>query len=279
MEIRFRNVTLLKNQGCCIRTPILYRVNFKITKSGIYSFLGNSKSGKSSICELISFLVKPTYGTVTVDKYNSKSIRKNYNKLRFNIGYVFEDVMDMFVTEKVADELEFGLKYFNYKYKVRNRRIIDSLKLVGLDDSYLEKKLHLLSLADARKVALASVLTFNPKILLLDEPTIGLNYKEKKDLMNLLKILRDKYNKIIIVMSKDSDFVYNIADYVYIMNNGKIVIDGTKDIMNNEMILKENHLAVPKSVAFINECIRQNHRLSFRDNAKDIAKEVYRDVK
>ena len=81
MEIRFRNVTLLKNQGCCLKTPILYRVNFHIKKSGIYSFIGNSKSGKSSICELISFLNKPDYGEVIVDKYNSKSLRRNYNKL------------------------------------------------------------------------------------------------------------------------------------------------------------------------------------------------------
>lgn len=279
MEIRFRNVTLLKNQGCSFKSAILHRINFKISSSGIYSFIGNSKSGKTAICEVINFLSKPNYGNVTVGKYSSSSLRKNYNKLRFNVGYVFEDPYEMFVTNKVKDELEFGLKYFRYKYKAKNKRVLDSLKLVGLDDSYLNKKLSMLSLNEARKVAFASILTFNPKIILLDEPTIGLNTKDKNDLIRLLKILKNKYNKIIIITSKDTDFVYSFVDYVYIMNNGRIVNEGKKDIMHDVEFLRKNNLSVPKIVSFVNEARLMGIDLKYFDNVKDLAKGVYRNAR
>ncbi len=279
MEIKFNKVSLLKNQSCFKKKILLDHVSFNVKEKGIYGFVGKSGSGKTEICELINFLEKPDFGLVKVGNYYSKTLKKNYNNLRFNVGYVFSNPREMFVSNKVKDELSFGLKYFKYKYKSKNKRILDSLKLVGLNDSYLTKKLNILNLADARKVALASVLTFNPKIIILDEPTIGLNNKEKNDLIRLLNILKNKYNKIVIITTKDTDFIYSFANYIYLLNNGKIVKEGKKTIMHDEVLLKSLGLSVPKIVSFVNEVRLIDKKFKYFDNVKDLAKEVYRNAR
>ncbi len=278
MEIKFEKVTLLKNRGCSKKNAILKNISFDIFTSGIYGFVGNSNCGKSGICELISFLNKPNLGRVKVGKYSSVSHMRNLNKLRFDVGYLYSDPFDMFVTTTVKKELLFGLKYFKYKYKTKNKRIIDSLKLVGLDESYLDKKLSTLSLSEARKVALASILTFNPKILLLDAPTIGISTKDKNDLIRLLKTLKNKYNKIVLIMTKDTDFIYSCSDYIFLMNEGEIVKRGRKDIMHDVKMLRDMNLMPPRIVTFVDEARKKGINLKYYDNVKDLAKGVYRDA-
>ena len=279
MEIVFDKVTFVINKATPLEKTILNEVSFSIVESGIYSFIGSSNSGKTAIGDLINALVCPTKGKVKIGKFinNGRRIR-NINKLRFETGYVYKNPYDMFITKTVAKELEYGMKNFNYKTDKTALRVNDALKLVGLDESYLEKNPLELNLVDAKKIALACVLIYNPSIIILDEYTTGLGFEDKNDLIRLLRMLKNKYRKTIILLSKDTNFCYQITDKVFIMNLTRIIKEGNRDLLEDEELLTENGLEVPGIVSFVNRCNKEGHEINHYVNILDLIKGVYRDV-
>ena len=218
MEIVFDHVTFVINNNTPLEKTILDDASFTIEKPGIYSFLGASNSGKTAIGDLINALICPDEGTVKIGRFINDGRRiRNINKLRLETGYVFKNPYDMFINKTVEKELQFGMKYFKYKTDKMAIRVPDALKLVGLDESYLRLNPLRLTLVDAKKVALACVLIYNPSIIILDEFTTGLSHSDKEELIRLLRILKNKYRKTIIMLSKDTSFCYQISDYVYLM--------------------------------------------------------------
>jgi len=279
MEIKFDKVSLVINAYTPLEKTILSNISFEIKEKGIYSFLGKSNSGKSAIGDLINALISPTKGKVTINEFiNDGRKIKNINKLRFNTGYVFRNPYDMFFNKTVRNEIEFGMRYFKYKLKEKNYRAKDALKLVGLDESFLNMNPHDLNLTDAKKVALACTLIFNPDIIILDEPTIGLNNNDKKDLIRLLRMLKNRYNKLVIILSKDTDFCYGISDEIYIMEKTKLIAHGNKYILKDEQLLNAVGLKVPEIIKFINEANRKGHQINDYVNLLDLIKGVYRDA-
>ncbi len=279
MEIVFDKVTFVINSTTPLEKTILNDVSFSIVEPGIYSFIGSSNSGKTAIGDLINALVCPTKGKVKIGKFvnNGKKI-KNINNLRFETGYVFKNPYDMFITKTVEKELEYGLKYFKYKTDKMALRINDALKLVNLDESYLNKNPLELNLVDAKKIALACVLIYNPSIIILDEFSNGLGYDDKTELIRLLRMLKNKYRKTIILLSKDTNFCYQITDKVFIMNLTRLVKEGNKELLEDEELLTSNNLEVPKIVSFVNRCNKEGHEIHHYTNILDLIKEVYRDV-
>ena len=279
MEIEFDKVSLIIDQGTPLEKIILSDASFKISKPGIYSFVGASNSGKTAIGDLINALVYPTSGIVKIGRFKNNGRRiRNINKLRSETGYVFKNPYDMFITKTVKEELEFGLKYFDYKTDKMALRVNDALKLVELDESYLDKNPLDLSLVDAKKIALASALIYNPSIIILDEYTTGLSHNDKEELIRLLRLLKNKYRKIIILLSKDTDFCYKITDKVFIMHLTKLLNIGGRNLLENEELLKEAKLETPKIVSFVNRCNKEGHEIHHYNNILDLIKEVYRDV-
>ena len=176
MEIEFNNVSFIINKGTPLEKTILNNVTFKLEKGKIHTILGASNSGKTAIADLINALNVPTSGSVRVGTFINDGRRiKDINELRFQTGYVFKNPFDMFFNKTVKKEIEFGMKYFKYKLDKLEVRAIDSLKLVGLDESYLNMNPLNLTVVDAKKVALACAIIYNPKVLILDEPTSGLD--------------------------------------------------------------------------------------------------------
>lgn len=280
MEIKFDNVSFIIDKDTPLEKTILNDVSFKMRENKIYGILGNSNSGKTCIAELIDALIKPTKGKVFVNDYVNDGYRiKKVNKLRFNIGYVFKNPYDMFFNKTVKKELVFGMRYFKYKLENVKFRPTDALKMVGLDETYLKKDPMKLSLRDARKVALASVIVFNPKLIILDEPTIGLTYKDKKELVSLLKILRDKYKRMIIILSKDTDFLYPLIDYVYLFDKSRLIMEGEKEIFKEGILLETLGLKTPNIIKFINLAKTQkNIKLYDYKDIKDLIKGVCNNV-
>ena len=153
MEIEFKNVSYsYKKENDSL--VVLDDVSFKIDNSSIYAFIGNSASGKTLIAEIISALTIPTSGKVLIDgkDINNEKI-KDINYYRSNIGYVYKNPCEMFLNNNVKDEISFGLKYYKYKLDIINKRVKDALILVGLDETYLNKKIDELSLSEKRKVS------------------------------------------------------------------------------------------------------------------------------
>lgn len=279
MEIVFDHVTFVINNNTPLEKTILDDVSFTIEKPGIYSFVGASNSGKTAIGDLINALISPDEGAVKIGRFINDGRRiRNINKLRLETGYVFKNPYDMFINKTVEKELQFGMKYFKYKTDKMAIRVPDALKLVGLDESYLRLNPLRLTLVDAKKVALACVLIYNPSIIILDEFTTGLSHSDKEELMRLLRLLKNKYRKTIIMLSKDTSFCYTISDYVYLMKLTKIVAKGDRTLLEDSEVLENCGLKVPEIVTFVQACNKKGHEIDYYTNILDLIKGVYRDV-
>lgn len=279
MEIVFDKVSLVINKGTPLEKTILNDVSFNISKEGIYSFVGASNSGKTGIADIINALMSPTSGSAKIGNFvnDGKRIRE-VNKLRLETGYVYKNPFDMFFNKTVKDEIEFGMKYFKYRTNKMSVRTVDALTLVGLDESYLKLDPQILSLVDAKKLALACVLVYNPNVIILDEYTNGLTSKDKTELMRLLRMLKNKYKKTIILLTKDTTFAYQISDEVYLMHLTKLVAKGNKEILRDSEVLNNINLEVPHIVRFVDCCKNNGHDLYYYNNIQDLIKGVYNDV-
>lgn len=280
MEIIFDKVTYKENINTPLETTYLKNLSFSIEQNKITSIIGDSESGKTKIGELINAVISPSFGYVKIfDFINNGKRIKNINKLRMNIGYVPMNPSDILINKTVKSELIFGMKYFKYKLNKKSIRCTEALKLVGLPESYLDKKISELNLSEQKKISLASILIFNPNVIILDEPTIGLGTKEKENLKKLLILLKEKYKKTIVIITKDTDFAYGITDKCHLMFRGSIIASGDRNILTNEELLKMYNIKLPEIIKFINEANKKGIKLTYTDNILDLIKEVYRNAK
>lgn len=280
MEIVFNDVTFKENIKTPLEKAYLKKVSFMIEDNKITSIIGNTSSGIEVIGDLISIIKTPTSGSIRVFEYVNDGRRiKNINKLRMNIGYVKSDVDKMLFNKTVKDELSFGVKYFKYKINKQEIRVKEALKLVNLDEEYLNKNVSDLTFEEKKKVSLASVLIFNPSLIILEDITIGLSSKEKENLVKLLNTLKDKYKKTIILISKDTDFCYRVTDKVFIIDHGRVVFNGDKNVLIHDKMLTFYDLETPNIVKFINAANKKNKNLTYTTNILDLIKEVYRNAK
>ncbi len=280
MEITFNNVTYKEN----VRTPLektyLKNFSYTFTSGKVYSIIGDSDSGKEKIGLLINAVNKPLIGTIKIGKYlNDGKYIKNINGLRMNVGYLKENPNEFLFNKIVKSELEFGLKYFKYKLNKKNIRISEALKLVGLNEEYLKRRIDSLNISEKKKVSLASILIFNPGVIILEEPSIFLNYRDNEKLIKLIKLLKDKYNKTIILISKDTNLSYKVSDEIILLNKGSIVYAGNKSILEDEKVLNNINVDVPEIVKFINISNKFDAKLTYTSNILDLIKEVYRNAK
>lgn len=280
MEITFNNVTYKEN----VRTPLektyLKNFSYTFTSGKVYSIIGDSDSGKEKIGLLINAVNKPLIGTIKIGKYlNDGKYIKNINGLRMNVGYLKENPNEFLFNKTVKSELEFGLKYFKYKLNKKNIRISEALKLVGLNEEYLKRRIDSLNISEKKKVSLASILIFNPSIIILEEPSMFLNYRDNEKLIKLIKLLKDKYNKTIILISKDTNLSYKVSDEIILLNKGSIVYAGNKSILEDEKVLNNINVDVPEIVKFINISNKFDANLTYTSNILDLIKEVYRNAK
>ena len=281
MEVKFNHVFYVYNEKTPLSKMVLGDINATFKEGKITSIMGKSGSGKTTLIELINALILPTKGNIQVgSKVISKTRKiKNINNLRYKIGLVFQVPEEQFFCKTVKEEIEFGMKYFNKSVKSIQKHISDALIMMGLDDSYLNRNPFTLSSGEMRKVAIASVLAFNPKVIILDEPTIGLDNKSKENLIKIIKLLKNRYKKTIIVVSNDTDLLLKISDHVILLDKGKIVLEGNKyDVFKQD--IEKYSLKRPKIIEFEQLVLeKKGIKIGYRDDINDLMKDVYRYVK
>lgn len=280
MEIEFVNVTYKEN----VRTPLektyLKNFSYKFSEGKVYSIIGTSLSGKDKLPLLINAVNKPYTGIIKIgDFVNDGRYIKNINRLRMNVGYIKENPNDFLFNKRVIDELDFGIKYFKYKLNKQSIRIKEALTLVGLTEDYLNKEVSSLSLNEKKRLSIASSLIFNPSIIILEEPTMFLTYKDKEKLVKLIHLLKTKYKKTIIIITKDTNLPYEVSDEVVLIKDGSIVKCGTKEILTQDKLINSIGSSVPEIVKFINISNTMNANLTYTNNILDLIKEVYRNAK
>ena len=281
MEVKFNNVYYVYNEKTPLSKLVLGDINTTFKEGTINGIIGRSGSGKTTMVELINALILPTKGNVTVgSKVISKTRKiKNINNLRYRIGLVFQFPEEQFSCKTVKEEIEFGMRYFKKTVKSIEKHVSDALLMVGLDDSYLTRNPYTLSSGEMRKVAIASILAFNPKIVILDEPTIGLDNSSKENLIKIIKLLKNRYHKTVIIVSNDTDMLHKISDHIVLLDKGKIVLEGSKYEVFKQDIEKYG-VKKPKIIEFEELVYKEkNIKIGYRDDINDLMKDVYRYVK
>lgn len=253
---------------------ILDNVSLNIKSNLITTIVGASGSGKTTLAEIIDLLLPPSSGIL---KYDGEVV--NSNELKSRIGLVFQNPEEQFFASTVEKEIEFGLNYLNKDIEKIKKRVNDALRMVNLDESYLNRNPFTLSCGEKRKVAIASILAFNPSVIIFDEPILGLDSKSKKSLIKIIKLLKNRYNKTVIIITKDLEFAHLISDEVVVINEGKIVLQGNKYEVFTQDI--ENYgLKKPRIIEFEQMVFNEKKvKLFYRDDINDLMKDVYRNVK
>ena len=252
MGISLENVSYTYQSG----TPFERRALFDMTvtiKDGSYTaFIGHTGSGKSTIMQLLNGLYLPTSGQVKVDDtiINSQSKNKEIKPIRKKVGLVFQFPESQLFAETVLEDIAFGPQNFGVSKEEAEQRALESLRLVGLSDELRDQNPFDLSGGQMRRVAIAGILAMQPDILVLDEPTAGLDPQGRKELMSLFKQLHLSGITIVFVTHLMDD----VADYataVNVMEKGRLVLSGTpKDVFQKVAFLKEKQLGVPKITEF-----------------------------
>ena len=229
MGIKVEHVFYTYGKKASNSTLALNDVSFTINDNEFVAIVGETGSGKSTLAQTFNGLLFPDKGDVIVDNYvinykNRKS--KKLKGLRRHVGLVFQFPEYQLFEETVEKDVAFGLKNFGVKQEEAYEKAHESLKQVGLDESYYKRQPFELSGGERRKVAIAGIIAINPDILIFDEPTVGFDPQSAKELMKIIDGFH-KQGKTIIVITHDMDLVRRNAQRVLLLEKGKLVFDGS----------------------------------------------------
>ncbi len=280
MEIKFENVNYNYTKINYEEKKVLSNINFSVKTGTINSIIGPNGCGKTTLLELISLLIKPTNGKIKIDQVTITNKTENLEIVRKKIGYISQVPIEQFFCDTVYQELKSILQMNGYKDDHIDKRIHDVLLMVDLEEEKLISNPNFLSHGEMRKLAIAEALILNPKILVLDEPTVNLDSKSKSNFIKLIRLLKNRYGKTIIIASHDMDFVHKVSDYIYVLFNQKIVMQGTKyEIFKDPQKLKKYNLIPPKVMLFSDKVLtKKNIKIGYRDEINDLLKDIYRYV-
>ena len=235
--IEFHHVSFVYNKKDPNRYDAINDINFNIEENDFVALVGKTGSGKSTLVQTLNGLLLPSKGytkvkdfIVTGDKevikilvkekkYKKKEL-KNFSKLRKEVGMVFQFPEYQLFSETVLKDVMFGPKNFGFSEKEAEERAKECLTKVGLDESYYSRSPFELSGGEKRRVAIAGIIASNPSILVLDEPTVGLDPNGRKEILNLVKKIHEEGTTIIIV-THDMETVMNYANKVIVLKDSK----------------------------------------------------------
>jgi energy-coupling factor transport system ATP-binding protein len=225
-------------------TQALKGINLKINKGEFIGIIGQNGSGKTTLVKHFNGLLKPTEGDVYVNGINTK--RVSVSTLARHVGFVFQNPDYQLFSKTVRDELAFGPKNLGVSPGEIERRINDALEALKMDKKILSMKPHELSTAQKQRVAIASTLTMNTDVIVVDEPTTGQDPKMRREIMDLMKRLND-LGKTIIVITHDMNLVAEYIPRTVVMKDGKILIEGpTRQVFQRPEILIQAYLKPPQ---------------------------------
>ena len=254
MDIRFNEVNFAYQANTPFETRALFDVNFNIPSGKYTAIIGHTGSGKSTVLQHLNALLKPTTGTVTLGDrvVDSETSNKDLKPLRQKVGIVFQFPESQLFEETVEKDIAFGPKNFGVSEEEANQLAKETLKIVGLPEDVLHKSPFDLSGGQMRRVAIAGVLAMQPEVLVLDEPTAGLDPKGRFEMMEMFaKLQREKGITIVLVTHQMND-VSDYADYVVVCEKGTVVKTGTpEEVFADAAWLQEKQLGLPSTVQFV----------------------------
>ncbi len=248
MGITLQQVSYTYQAGTPFESRALFGVDLEIVDGSYTALIGHTGSGKSTILQLLNGLNIPTSGSVIIDDVviTPTSENKDIRQIRKKVGLVFQFPESQVFDETVLKDVAFGPQNFGVSQEEAERIAREKLDLVGISEDLLGRSPFELSGGQMRRVAIAGILAMEPNILVLDEPTAGLDPAGRKELMSIFKNLH-RAGMTIVLVTHLMDDVANFADFVYVMDKGKVALSGTpSQVFQRVDFLEEIQLGVPK---------------------------------
>lgn len=226
--IKAENVNYIYQQGMPFERQALYDVNIEIEDGSLVALIGHTGSGKSTLIQHFNALVKPTSGKIIINGIDVTAPKADLRLVRKTVGLVFQYPEHQLFEETVYKDIAFGPKNMGFSDEEIDKRVRKSAALVGLKEKHLTRSPFDLSGGQKRRVAIAGVLAMNPKVLILDEPTAGLDPKGRDEILATIKKLHEENKEMIIIfVSHSMEDVAKTAERVIVMNDGHVEMQGT----------------------------------------------------
>lgn len=252
MGIHLQEVSYTYQAGTPFEGRALFGVDLEIVDGSYTALIGHTGSGKSTILQLLNGLNIPTSGSVIVDDMviNATSDKKGIKQVRKKVGLVFQFPESQVFDETVLKDVAFGPQNFGISQEEAEKIAREKLALVGISEELFERSPFELSGGQMRRVAIAGILAMEPNVLVLDEPTAGLDPAGRQELMDIFKQLH-AIGMTIVLVTHLMDDVANYADWVYVMEKGKLIRSGKpRDVFQEVEFLETIQLGVPKITKF-----------------------------
>lgn len=263
MSIKIENLTHIYMQGTPFEKTALDNVSIDINDGEFVALIGHTGSGKSTLIQHMNGLLKPSSGKIVVDGVDITAQGVKLTDIRKKVGLVFQYAEYQLFEETIEADIMFGPRNLGLSEEEILSRAKKAMELVGLDyETYKNKSPFDLSGGQKRRVAIAGVVAMEPKVLILDEPTAGLDPKGRDEILGELQKLHKAYNMTVILVSHSMEDVAKVADKIFVMDEGKCVLDGTpKEVFKEVETLEKVGLGVPQVTYLMKELNKVGFKL------------------
>ena len=273
MEIVLSKLSYIENGSSSIEMKYLDKVDMVFEKGKIISLINDDLS---VLGKLLLVIKRPSSGVIRFGsmKVSRTSHINNVNALRRKLGFLNMDTDVLFLESTVKKEITEVLKGYHCRPKDVNKHIVDSLKLVGLNEKYLDRDPNKLSSIEKKKVKLACIMSYNPEVLILNDFENGLSFKERDYFRKLFLKLKNNFGKTIILLSRKVEILFDFVDKIYVINKGKVALEGGQELFYDNKLY--NYIDIPKIVEFTNFLHKEGHKINQYTDFKELIKELYR---
>ncbi|MFT9496295.1 energy-coupling factor transporter ATPase [Anaerosolibacter sp.] len=248
MSIIIENLTHIYNPSSPFETVALDNINVEIKAGEFIGLIGHTGSGKSTLTQHLNGLLKPTSGKIIINGFDITKKDVKLREIRQKVGLVFQYPEHQLFEETIYKDIAFGPINLGLSEEEVDYRVKDSMELVGLNfDAVKDRSPFELSGGQRRRVAIAGVLAMRPEVLILDEPTAGLDPKGRDEILDQIKMLHGKYKMTIILVSHSMEDIARLVDRIIVMHRGAVALTGEpRDVFKNVELLENIGLAVPQ---------------------------------
>ncbi|MGI5958921.1 MAG: ATP-binding cassette domain-containing protein [Massiliimalia sp.] len=248
----------------------LDHVNIAVPQGTITAFLGGNGAGKSTLFLNLNGVLTPDSGQVLFDGQPVSYTKKGLAQMRRRVGIVFQDPNDQLFSASVLKDVSFGAVNLGLPEEEVRRRVEQAVAQTGIGE-YLNSPTHALSFGQKKRVAIAGVLVMNPDVIILDEPTAGLDPAGVSEILRLILQIKEQRGISVILATHEIDLVPLYCDYVYLLDHGKVCLSGTpEEVFSQKDVVREHALRLPR-IAHLMEILKEKDGLAVDETASTIA--------
>ncbi len=262
MSIEIKGLTFKYNPGTSFERIALNDINLKIESGEFLGLIGHTGSGKSTLIQHLNVLLKPTEGQILLDGYDINSDKSKLKSIRQKVGLVFQYPEHQLFESTIYKEVAYGPTMMGFNEEEIKEKVLQSTNLVGIDESMFDKSPLTMSGGQKRRIAIAGVLAMSPEVLVLDEPTAGLDPRGCKEIMDNIKKMHDELKITVILVSHNMEDIARLADRIAVMDKGRLKYLGSPaDVFAKGEELEQIGLAVPQISVLVQQLNRKGYKI------------------